>query len=202
MNDKNVSIEDKEVYGKKSIERAEKLKVLIENLFEYSKLESGQISPEICTVNIIEIIEQIIGELSIMAKKSQINFVKKYNISELNLKVDPYLMSRVFQNILSNAIKYSVKNSSVYIDIISNKDSTIISFENVSNNNLSSEHMDRIFERFYMGDKSRNSHKNNSGLGLAIVKNIVDLHDGEVWAKNNGNIFTICVKLKNEKIMV
>lgn len=202
MNDKNVSIEDKEVYGKKSIERAEKLKVLIENLFEYSKLESGQISPEICTVNIIEIIEQIIGELSIMAKKSQINFVKKYNISELNLKVDPYLMSRVFQNILSNAIKYSVKNSSVYIDIISNKNSTIISFENVSNNNLSSEDMDRIFERFYMGDKSRNSHKNNSGLGLAIVKNIVDLHDGEVWAKNNGNIFTICVKLKNEKIMV
>ncbi|OAA94675.1 HAMP domain-containing sensor histidine kinase [Clostridium coskatii] len=197
INDKNVSIEDKEVYSKKSMERAEKLKVLIENLFEYSKLESGAISLEICNVNIIEIIEQIIGELSIIASKSQISFVKKYSITKLNLNIDPYLISRVFQNILSNAIKYSVKNSEVYIDIVHNVNDTIISFQNLSSRELSSEDMNKIFDRFYMGDKSRNSHKNNSGLGLAIVKNIVDLHGGEVWAEENDNIFKMYIKLKN-----
>lgn len=198
INDKNVSIEDKEVYSKKSMERAEKLKVLIENLFEYSKLESGAINLEICNVNIIEIIEQIIGELSIIAEKSQIGFVKKYSITKLDLNVDPYFMSRVFQNILSNAIKYSVKNSKVYINIVHNIDDTIISFENLSSDRLSSGDMNRIFERFYMVDKSRNSHKNNSGLGLAIVKDIMDLHKGKVWAECNDNIFKIYIKLKND----
>ena len=197
INDKNVSIEDKEVYSKKSMERAEKLKVLIENLFEYSKLESGAINLEMCNVNIIEIIEQTIGELSIIASKSQISFVKKYSITKLNLNIDPYLISRVFQNILSNAIKYSVKNSEVYIDIAHDEDDVIISFENLSSRELSSEDMKKIFDRFYMGDKSRNSHKNNSGLGLAIVKNIVDLHGGEVWAEGNDNIFKMYIKLKN-----
>lgn len=201
INDKKVSLEDKEVYSKKSMERAEKLKVLIENLFEYSKLESGEINLKICNVNIIEIIEQIIGELSIIAGKYQINFVKKYNITKLNLNVDPYLISRVFQNILSNAIKYSIKNSNVYVDIMRYEDNIVISFENLSSNELSCEHMKRIFDRFYIGDKSRNSHKNNSGLGLAIVKNIVDLHSGEVWAKNNGDVFTIYIKLKNNLMM-
>ncbi len=194
INDKNVSIEDKEVYSKKSMERAEKLKVLIENLFEYSKLESGAINLEICNVNIIEIIEQIIGELSIIASKSQISFVKRYSITKLNLNIDPYLISRVFQNILSNAIKYSVKNSEVYIDIVHNVNDTIISFQNLSSRELSSEDMNKIFDRFYMGDKSRNSHKNNSGLGLAIVKDIVDLHGGEVWAESTDNIFKMYIK--------
>ena len=57
--------------------------------------------------------------------------------------------------------------------------------------------MKKIFERFYMGDKSRNSHENNSGLGLAIVENIVKLHRGEVWAENGDNSFIIYVKLRN-----
>jgi signal transduction histidine kinase len=63
---------------------------------------------------------------------------------------------------------------------------------------LSDKQIGKIFERFYMGDKSRNSHENNSGLGLAIVKNIVKLHEGEVWAENKDNTFKIYVRLRND----
>ena len=197
LDDKSTSAKDKKIYSEKSLERAEKLKLLIDNLFQYSKLESGEVKPEIHNVNIVEIIEQIIGEMSILADKSEIELVKKYNMAELKLDVDPYLMSRVFQNILSNAIKYSKKNSCVYIYITSDEENTEVSFENEPAQNLSNGQMKKIFERFYMGDKSRNSHENNSGLGLAIVENIVKLHRGEVWAENGDNSFIIYVKLRN-----
>ncbi|MCI1996776.1 MAG: HAMP domain-containing histidine kinase [Clostridium luticellarii] len=200
LNDKNtsVSVKDREIYSKKSLERAKKLKLLIDNLFQYSKLESGEIEPELYNVNIVEIMEQIIGEMSILAKKSGIKFVKKYDMADIKLKVDPCLISRAFQNILSNAVKYSVKNSSVCIDITSDKESTVVSFQNKPIQSLSDKQIGKIFERFYMGDKSRNSHENNSGLGLAIVKNIVKLHEGEVWAENKDNTFKIYVRLRND----
>jgi signal transduction histidine kinase len=197
LNDENTSVKDREIYSKKSLERAEKLKLLIDNLFQYSKLESGEVEPELCNVNIVEIMEQIIGEMSILAEKSGIEFVKKYDIPNLKLNVDPYLISRAFQNILSNAVKYSVKNSSVYVDITSDKENTAVSFQSKPIQNLSDEQIGKIFERFYMGDKSRNSHENNSGLGLAIVKNIVKLHKGQVWAENKNNTFIIYIKLRN-----
>ncbi|WP_446899289.1 HAMP domain-containing sensor histidine kinase [Clostridium sp. LBM24168] len=197
LNDENTSVKDREIYSKKSLERAEKLKLLVDNLFQYSKLESGEVEPELCNVNIVEIMEQIIGEMSILAEKSGIEFVKKYDIPNLKLNVDPYLISRAFQNILTNAVKYSVKNSSVYVDITSDKENTAVSFQSKPIQNLSDEQIGKIFERFYMGDKSRNSHENNSGLGLAIVKNIVGLHKGEVWAENKNNTFIIYIKLRN-----
>ncbi|MCC9296164.1 HAMP domain-containing histidine kinase [Clostridium sp. WLY-B-L2] len=197
LNNIDVSIKDRKIYSKKSLERAEKLKLFIDNLFQYSKLESGEIEPELCNVNIVEIMEQIIGEMSILAEKSGIEFVKKYDMVDLKLNVDPYLISRAFQNVLSNAIKYSAKNSSVYVNITSDKKNTVVSFQNKPVRDLSDEQIGKIFDKFYTGDKSRNSHENNSGLGLAIVKNIVKLHKGEVWAENRDNVFTICVKLRN-----
>ncbi|MFC0904654.1 ATP-binding protein [Clostridium sp. MT-14] len=198
LNDKNTSVKNREIYSKKSLERAEKLKLLIDNLFQYSKLESGEVKTELCNVNIVEIMEQIIGEMSILAEKSGIEFVKKYDMEDLKLNVDPYLISRAFQNILSNAVKYSVENSSVYVNITSDKKNTVVSFQNKPIQDLSDEQIGKIFERLYMGDKSRNSYENNSGLGLAIVKNIVKLHKGEVWAKNKDNTFIIYVKLRND----
>lgn len=195
IDNNKISTEEKKKYTKTSVEKAYKIKVLIDDLFEYSKLESGGVKLEKKEVNIVEIIEQSIGELAILAKKSNICFEKVYEIAELYLVVDPYKIARVFENILSNAIKYSLKESTVYIDIIEKNNNVIVSFENTTND-LLEEQEEKIFNRFYKVDKSRNSQIHGSGLGLAISKSIVNLHHGDIWAEIKKSKFKIYVKLK------
>lgn len=195
MQSGKISEENKQKYLKTAVEKADKIKVLIDDLFEYSKLESGGVKLEKEEVNIIEIIEQSIGEIAILAMRADICFKKEYEIVKLYLIVDPYKIGRVFENILSNAVKYSLRESNVYIDIVEKNDNVIISFENTTNN-LSEEYAERIFDRFYKVDQSRNSQIDGSGLGLAIAKSIVKLHNGDIWVEIKNEKFKVHVKLK------
>ncbi|EKQ53627.1 MULTISPECIES: HAMP domain-containing sensor histidine kinase [unclassified Clostridium] len=191
--------ENKKKYTKISIEKAYRLKQLIEDLFEYSKLECGGIALEKEEVNIIEILEQSIGELFIEAQKRNMNLKKKFKNSKVILKVDSGKLGRVFENLLSNAVKYGVEGTEVYVNLKEYNEYVAITFEN----EIASESLDdtlNLFDRFYRGDKSRNSKVSGSGLGLAISKNIVELHKGEIWAECENNIFKIHVKIyKNWK---
>ncbi|WP_055669090.1 sensor histidine kinase [Desnuesiella massiliensis] len=195
--DDKMSFEDKDKYAKISLEKSKKLKVLIDDLFEYSKLESGGIKLEKVKVNIIEIMEQSIGELSIQAKERYIRFNKNFKNSKIELLVDPGKIARVFENIIGNAVKYSVEGSDVNINLYENNENVIISFENIVES-ISKEDLDKIFNRFYRTDESRNSEIAGSGLGLAIAKNIVELHEGRIWVKNEDNKFIINIELSRE----
>lgn len=192
--DDKTSFEDKSKYAKISLEKSKKLKGLIDDLFEYSKLESGGIKLEKVKVNIVEIIEQTIGELSIQAKERYIGFNKNFENSKIELLVDPNKISRVFENVMGNAIKYSVEGSNVNINLYENDENVIISFENVVDSILE-EDLEKIFNRFYRTDESRNSEVSGSGLGLAIAKSIVDLHEGRIWAENKEDKFIIKIEL-------
>lgn len=196
VNDDKTSSENKEKYSKIAEEKAAKLKNLIEDLFEYSKLESGGIKLQKSEVNIIEIIEQSIGELSIQAKNKGIVFNKRFERSIILLNIDSDKMARVFENIISNAVKYSESGSAVNIDVKEENDGVIISFENTSEAVLN-ENADKIFERFYRSDKSRSSETEGSGLGLAIAKSIVILHGGRIWAEVHDKIFKINIRMFN-----
>ena len=126
--------------------------------------------------------------------KKSIVFIKNYEYSNINLYIDSSKIGRVFQNILSNTVKYSVENSNVLIDINEEKNDVIISFENeIEQESLKD--ADKIFNRFYRCNESRNSEIPGSGLGLAIAKSIIDLHNGDIYAKCENNIFKIYVKL-------
>ena len=103
-------------------------------------------------------------------------------------------IGRVFENILSNSIKYGLENSSVLIDINESVEEVIISIENeIEQESL--EDVDKIFNRFYRGNESRNSEVSGSGLGLAIAKSIVELHNGDIYAECCENTFKIYVKI-------
>ena len=195
--DDKMSFEDKDKYAKISLEKSKKLKILIDDLFEYSKLESGGIKLEKVKVNIIEIIEQGIGELSIKAKERYVGFNKNFKNSKVELLVDPNKIARVFENIIGNAVKYSVEGSDVNINLYENDENVIISFENISES-ISEEDLDKIFSRFYRTDESRNSEIAGTGLGLAIAKNIVELHEGRIWAQNQDNKFIINIELNKD----
>ena len=191
-NDKT-SLKDKEKFTKIALQKSNKLKNLINDLFEYSKLESGGIKLEKEDVNIIEIIEQSIGELSILAGERNITFHKDFSNSII-LNIDPNKIGRVFENIISNAVKYSTEGSTVNISVFEKSDGVIITFENTIDEEFE-ENAEILFDRFYRADKARNSEQGGSGLGLAIAKNIIELHGGRIWAESEEKIFRINIKL-------
>lgn len=194
-NDNKTSSLNKQKYTKIAEKKAGKLKDLIEDLFEYSKLESGGIKLQKNQANLIEIIEQSIGELSLQAKDKNINFNKNFAASSIVLNIDSGKMARVFENIISNAIKYSPEGSIINI-YVSEKDSKVtVSIQNTSDIELSKD-IARIFERFYRCNKSRSLKTQGSGLGLAIAKSIVELHNGHIYAKAENNTVTLTVLLK------
>ncbi|AGK97144.1 HAMP domain-containing sensor histidine kinase [Clostridium pasteurianum] len=191
--DDKTSLKDKEKFTEIALQKSNKLKKLIDDLFEYSKLESGAIKLGKEEINIVEIIEQSIGELSILAKKRNITFHKSFSNS-IFLKVDPNKIGRVFENVISNAVKYSTEGSTIYIDISQKNDGLIISFENIINE-IFEENVEKLFDRFYRTDEARNSEQGGSGLGLAIAKNIIELHGGIIWAEVEQKNFKMNIRL-------
>lgn len=194
VDDEKTTEENKKKYTCISIEKAYKLKELIEDLFEYSKLECGGITLEKREADIIEIIEQSIGELFIEAQKRNMKLKKEFETSKVNLNVDSNKLGRVFENLLSNAVKYGVEGTDIYVNLIESDEDVIIVFENEVTKEACEDTLN-LFERFYRGDKSRNSQVSGSGLGLAISKNIVELHEGEIWAECENNMFKVYVKI-------
>ena len=123
-------------------------------------------------------IEQIIDDfypiLNDLNKK--INFKATKN---LNIYADPDKLSRVFNNLIKNAINYSKDNTDIDINAKKSNNEIIVSVTN-KGKMIPKDKLDKIFENFYRIDESRTSKTGGSGLGLAISKEIVSLHGGEI----------------------
>lgn len=183
-------------YVERAYLKSLRLKKLIEDLFEYTKITNGVIKVNKTTVNIVELMDQLLGEMSILAKQNNLSFETEYSSPEIHVDVDSDLMARTFENILSNSIKYSYKelNSKIFISVTENREKVMLSFEN-QGDTIPTEVLPLLFERFYRVDKSRNSKVSGSGLGLAIAKSIVELHGGMISAESEANRVKVSVQL-------
>ncbi len=175
-----------------------KLKVLIEDLFEMSKINSGKIKLNRELIDILSLIHQGIGEYSTLYEEKNISFKVTSEEDALYMELDGKMMSRALENIIINALKYSLDNTRVYINIKVEDECVNIGVKNIANYEMDFNE-EEMFERFARGDKSRNSKVEGSGLGLAITKSIVELHGGEVKIKKEGDMFKIYLILPISK---
>lgn len=173
--------------------KSTKLKKLVEDLFEMSKMSSGQIILSKNDVDIVELIHQNLGELSFLGEDKNLIF-KVIGDKACHLNLDGAKISRVMDNLICNAIKYSLENSRIYLEVVENETECKIVVKNISKYDLDFNE-DEILERFVRGDKSRNSSIEGSGLGLAISKTIVELHNGTLNVKCDGDLFKVIIKL-------
>ncbi|MDI9218535.1 sensor histidine kinase [Clostridium tertium] len=175
--------------------KSNQLKELIEDLFEYTKLNNKGIVLGKNKVNIVEFLSQIIEEYIPVFEENEIEVVKKFVDEKCMVEIDAGKMVRVFENLFSNAIKYSFKPGSVIVSAYENNGFANITIKN-RGEHIPKEKVERLFDRFYRVDEARNSNTKGSGLGLAISKNIIELHNGSIWAECVGNEISFFIKLK------
>ena len=171
-----------------------KLKALIEDLFEMSKINSGKMKINREKIDILSLIHQGLGEYSTLYSDKNISFKVESKEEAIYMDLDGRLMSRAIENIIINSIKYSLNNTRVYVSVYKEKGYVTIAMKNIANYEMDFNE-DEMFERFARGDKSRNSKVEGSGLGLAITKSIIELHGGTVKIKREGDMFKIYINI-------
>lgn len=173
--------------------KAQKLKILIEDLFEASKMTSGSVELNIEKVDVVALLKQTLGEYDEKISKSNLQF--KVNILSSNIysMLDGKKTWRVFDNLINNILKYSQQNTRVYINVEEEPEKVKIIMKNISSYEMDFA-PEEIFERFKRGDKARTTE--GSGLGLAIAKSIVELQDGKLNIEIDGDLFKATVEFK------
>ena len=169
-------------------QKSQRLKVLIEDLFEVSKAHSGNVKMNFMDVDVVSLLKQVRSEMDEQIENSNLQF--RWNLPEekVILALDGQRTYRVFENLLNNILKYAMPHSRVYVDVNPTDSQVQIQFRNVSAMELDFD-ADRLTERFVRGDSSRNTE--GSGLGLAIAKSFVELQKGTFEIDVDGDLFKV-----------
>ena len=189
--------DQKKEYLRIAYEKSKKLGELIEDLFSYTKVSLNAMSLKLDNIDIIILLNQLIEELYPLFEKNNLSFEFDSNVKSLEIVADPKLLSRLFENLLNNAIKYGKDGKRILIRLhkIDQEDFyvSIINYGNI----IPKDSLEKLFERFYRVDESRNSAISGTGLGLAIAKNIVDMHRGKIQVTSNkkGTEFRVGLKI-------
>ncbi|MCD3217525.1 HAMP domain-containing protein [Clostridium botulinum C] len=194
--------EDKEYYIDVIIDEARNMGVLVADMLELSRLESGTQKINIKPFIIDDIINNEVKKLNKINEDK--NNEDKINIlvdlqKEVVVLGDEDKIHQVITNFLTNAIKYTKPKGKIYITSKIYKDKLLVEVEN-EGENIKDEELTKIWDKFYKLDKSRNRSLGGTGLGLAIVKNILKLHNSEygVCNTNRGVKFFFTLNKKKE----
>lgn len=190
MGQEGIPNEQKEEYLKMLNQYIDRLSNLIEDLFEVSKVNSGDIKLDLMELNIVSLIEQTKSECSDLFESRNLDVIMNTYDMNINILLDGNKTYRVFENLFNNISKYAMEGTRVYIDITEEDDKVIIALKNISATQMNFT-SDEIVERFVRGDKSR--HESGSGLGLAIVKSFVEAQGGSFSIDIDGDLFKAVV---------
>ncbi len=167
-----------------------RLKKLVEDLVEASKASSGSLSVELMPCDVTVLLTQTLGEFEDKLNKRGLTPVVNTPEQPLRIMADGRHLWRIFDNLMGNICKYALYGTRVYIDVKNEQGRAVISFRNISENQLNVS-ADELMERFVRGDKSRNTE--GSGLGLSIAKSLAELQGGVMELNVDGDLFKASV---------
>ena len=180
--------EEEKTYVEVLSRQSQRLKKLIDDLMEMSKASTGNVQVEIARIDAVEAVTQALGEFSDKLTAAGLTPVFHQSEEAIFLLADGRLLWRAMSNVLSNAVKYALPGTRLYVDVSAAGDKAIISFKNISGAqlNISAE---ELMERFVRGDSSRNTE--GSGLGLNIAKSLMELQKGQLQLLVDGDLFKV-----------
>lgn len=181
--------------------KAIEMNSLIEELSTYAKIDMDEVSYNFITLDINEYLEEGFEEIKTDLEINGFEVYYHPYKEKLEVIADADQLKRVINNLISNSKKYAAKDRKGRIDIRVSPISDFARIEIEDNGvGIPKDSLERIFERLYRVDESRNSKAGGSGLGLAIVKKIIEAHNGKVWAESIEGCGTkIIILLRNAK---
>ena len=200
LDTKHYDLEQRQKYVRIAQTKANRLEYLIHDLFNYTKLTSGDITLHRSKIDLVQLVEQMVEEFYPLFQEEELECTTKYNISYLEMNMDGELIARAVQNLLSNAIKYGKDGKHVYVELECLEQEVQI---RVTNYGLviPEESIKHLFDKFYRVERSRNVKTGGTGLGLNIAQEIVHLHGGRIQVTSgaSGTCFTIALPLHKEE---
>ncbi|WP_027108214.1 sensor histidine kinase [Lacticigenium naphthae] len=193
-------LEEVQKFTHTAYEKAKQMKILVDDLFEYTKVRQTTTPIQIVSFDMIQLLEQLAADFELEAAKKEMEIIVKSSVPTLKMQGDTEKLVRVFNNLLTNALKYG-KNGH-YIEMIVHAERTKVNIEvNNDGTNLPAEAIHQLFERFYRAEESRSQETGGTGLGLAIAQSIIELHGGTIQAKseNGWTKFVIELPLRPQK---
>ncbi|MER0283662.1 sensor histidine kinase [Clostridioides difficile] len=190
LKDENITEENRRLYIDTLDRKSQRLQHLIEDLFEVSKVNSGDVHLNIVNVDIVSLMKQTLLELDDKITDSSLILKNNFSSEKIILPLDSQRTFRVFENLIMNISKYAMPSSRVYIDILETDNKVTVMLKNMSATEIDFS-VDDIMERFVRGDKSRNTE--GSGLGLAIAKSFVELQGGKMNISVDGDLFKVTI---------
>ena len=191
-----ITEEERQKYLDTIDKKSNRLKFLIEDLFEVSKATSGNVKMNPMKVDVVSLIKQTLVELEDKLNAAHLEVKGNFPEEKVILELDSMRTFRIFSNLISNISKYSMPYTRVYINVKRDAENTEIEFKNISAEELNCD-VENLTERFVRGDKSRNTE--GSGLGLAIAKSFTELQDGKMKVSSDGDLFKVVLTFKNQR---
>lgn len=190
---KDMPQEQRNRYIDIALDKSYRLEYLINELFDVARFNSEKIVLEKEEINLNLMLEQIADDFypTLKEMNKKINFTSD---EKTILYADLDKLSRVFNNLIKNAVNYSKENTDIDISILNKENQATVKITN-KGKQIPKEKLDKIFEKFYRLDSSRTSKTGGSGLGLAIAKEIVELHGGRIYAESDMKETTFSVIL-------
>lgn len=176
-----------------SLEKAKRLEELINEFFDITRFNLTNISLETSCINFSRMVEQTAFEFNPIISEKGLTW--QLDIEDnIMLSCDADKMERVLDNLIKNAVYYSYPDTPVKINLTKDNENIIFSIEN-KGKTISKEKLNRIFEQFFRLDSSRGTETGGAGLGLAIAKEIIELHNGKIYADSQNEHIIFTVKL-------
>lgn len=192
LQQEGISEEQRKEYVSMLDQYARRLHILMEDLFEVSKANSGNIQLDMVELDIIALVEQVQAECSELLQERQLEVVwNRHDLKQVSVMLDGNKAFRIFENLFINIHHYALAHTRVYIDIRQVKDQVRIECKNISKEPLNFD-ADDIVDRFVRGDKSR--HDGGSGLGLAIAKSFTEAMKGSFRIETDGDLFKAVIE--------
>lgn len=183
MKSENLPTDDRQKYMQIILKSTERLKKLVEELFELSKLEARETKPKPEPFSIAELVQDIHQKNLIIAQEKKIDLQLKFPYNLPMVYADIGMMERVLQNLLDNSLKFTPEGGRIFISLEKEGIDVLLKIEDTGRG-INAEEVVHIFDRYHRSKRIEDSEKGGLGLGLAIVKKILEVHNININVKS------------------
>lgn len=196
MDTEQYPVDQRQQYARIALDKANRLGRLIQDLFDYTKLMSGEVPLHRQSIDLVKLVEQLLEEFYPIFQDNSLKCSFTKNVDCLELELDSELIARAIQNLLSNAVKYGKDGKRIFLVLEKMEREVQITVTNYGLI-IPKKDLGMIFEKFYRVEESRSRETGGSGLGLNIAKEIIELHGGTISVESGeqGTVFTAALPL-------